>query len=130
MSARAAHWCLFITLALMIPLPMWGPIDALVPGVRYLILAGATAAVAFTEGAEGPVPAILLLLAGHALIYFALAWLCARIGMRWLAPMRPGQRRNLVLVGCAALLLLALAFNLYTTPFGRTPTGNLWGVLS
>jgi hypothetical protein len=129
-SVRAARGLLFVALALTLPLPMLGPFHAFVPAIRYAILAAATGAVALVEGAAGPVPAILALLAGHALAGLALAGLGAWLAARLLAPLSPRARGLAVLAACAGMLVFALAGEPYRTPFGRAPRAGLVGVLS
>ena len=130
MSVRASRWLLFLTLALTLPVPMWGQFGAFVPAVRYAILFAAGAAVALAEGTAGPVPLILLLFGLHALAAAGLAGLAAWIGGRALAPLAPRTRGWIVAGAGAALLLLALAVELYRTPFGRAPVSDLLGILS
>lgn len=130
MSVRRAGWVLFGVFALVAPLPMLGPFDAFMPAARYLLLALAAAAVALAEGAAGPVPGILALFAGHALVGLLLAGGLGWIAARLTRPLSAGARRLVVLGVCGALLAGAVAFEVYRTPFGRTPTANLLGVLS
>lgn len=130
MSVRTARWLLFIVLALTIPLPLLGPFPVLAPAARYLILACVTAAVALAEGASGPVPLILLLFAGHTVLYLGLEWLIAWLTARSLSNLSPGMRRGLVLSACGALLILFIAFDFYRTPFGKLPRSNLLGLFS
>jgi len=121
---------LFAVLAFTLPVPMWGPFGAFVPAVRYAILLAAGGAVALAEGAAGPVPGILLLFGVHALAATGVAGLAAWIASRALAPLAPRTRGWTVWAACAALLLLALAIELYRTPFGRAPASGLLGILS
>jgi hypothetical protein len=130
LSVRSARRLLFVVIALTVPVPMLGPFDALAPPLRYLILFSASGAVAAAEGAAGPIPAILALFGGHALVALGLAWLAAWVAARLLTPLSPQTRRRAVLSVCGAMILAALVFELYRTPFGRAPTANLLGVLS
>jgi len=130
MTVRTACWLLFIVFALTIPLPLLGPLSALAPAARYLILASVTASVALVEGASGPVPLILLLFAVHAFVYLALEWLSAWIIARALSNFSPGIRNILVIAICGALLIVSIVFDLYRTPFGTIPRSNLLGLLS
>jgi hypothetical protein len=109
---------------------MLGPWEVLAPTARYLLLAVVTAAVMAVEGAAGPVPLILALFAGHALVYLLLAWLVTRLCTRLLSRLHTRARTGVVVAGCAALLLIALLFDLYITPFGGLPRSNLLGLLS
>lgn len=136
MSPRAIRWLVFGALALTLPFPMLGPFDALVPPVRYAILLGAAGLVASVEGASGPVPLILGLLALNFAASLAAAWLAAwavSVALEVLG--RAGtpavQRAVAVATVCAvcAALALAAALPIYQTAFGRTPTANLLGVL-
>ena len=130
MSVRAARWLLFGVFALTVPAPLLGPFDAFAPAVRYLLLASVTGAIAVVEGAAGPVPGILALFALHALVYLVLAWLGAWLVARLTRRFSPAARRAAVFAISGALLLAALVFDLYRTPFGPRPTSNLLGVLS
>lgn len=130
MSVRAARWLLFLVLAATVPAPLLIGFDASVPGVRYAILFAATAVVAAREGAQGPVPGILALFGLHAAAYLLLAGLAAGLAGRVLSRLSPAARGAVVLAACGALLLAAIAFDLYRTPFGRAPRSNLWGILS
>ncbi len=130
MTIRTACWLLFIVFALTIPLPLLGPLPAMAPAARYLILASVTTSVALVEGASGPVPLILLLFAVHAFVYLALEWLLAWIIARALSNLSPGIRSKLVIATCGALLIVSIAFDLYRTPFGTIPRSNLLGLLS
>jgi hypothetical protein len=130
MSVRAAWGWLFATFALVLPFPILGPFGGLVPTVRHLILLAATSAVAATEGAAGPVPALMALFALHAvvglLVSLALAWVASRL----LGGLKPGLRRSFVWIAIALMVAVASIFELYTTPPGRAPTARLLGVLS
>lgn len=130
MSLRAIRWLLFGALALALPFPMLGPFDAFVPAVRYAILLAAAAAVAIAEGAAGPVPMILFLLALNVAASLAVAWVAAWIASRVLGAVRsPTLRRGVVLAVVCGGLALASIFPIYDTPFGRAPNGSLLGVL-
>lgn len=130
MTVRTTCWLLFIVFALTIPLPLLGPLSALAPAARYLILASVTASVALVEGASGPVPLILLLFAVHAFVYLGLEWLFAWIIARTLSNLSAGIRSKLVIAICGTLLIVSIAFDLYRTPFGTLPRSNLLGLLS
>jgi hypothetical protein len=54
------------------------------------------------------------------------AWLCAQLTR----PLSPPARRTAVVVTVAVLVIAAVLFPLYETPFGRAPTSTLIGVLS
>jgi len=129
-SVRAGRWLLFVVFALTLPLPSWGEFGEFAPALRYAVLFAAGAAVAIGEGATGPVPWILLLFGLHALAATALAGLAAWIGGRALARLAPRTRGWIVAVTCVAILLFAVAFEPYRTPFGRAPVSNLLGILS
>ena len=130
MGVRTSRWWLFLTIALTVPLPMVGPYDAWVPAVRYLILASATASVMWAEGAAGPVPAIFLLFAVHAVVYLLLVWGAAWFLARMCKPLSLRSRGRLIVGVCSLMFFLAIVFDLYATPFGRSPAGNLLSVLS
>jgi hypothetical protein len=130
LSIRLARWLLFAVFALTVPAPLLGPYAAFAPAARYVILATATGVLAASEGAGGPVPLILALFVGHALVYLALAWLAAWLLSRLLGRLSAPIRSRVVFALCGGLLLISLAFDLYRTPFGTRPSANLFGVLS
>ncbi len=130
MRVRGARRLLFVVFFLALPLPMLGPWTGVVPPARMAMLFAATAAVAASEGAAGPVPGLLVLFAVHAFAMLAIAWALAWTVARGLAPLSPSARRACALGACALLVGAALAFELYRTPFGRAPSVNLWGALS
>lgn len=130
MTPRAARRWLWLGFALMLPFPVLGPFGGFVPAARHAILFAATGAIAATEGAAGPVQGILLLFAVHLLATLLLTWLLAFLASRALATLSDSVRRNLVYGVLAVMLVCALAFAPYETPFGRAPTANLLGVLS
>ncbi|MBC8292778.1 MAG: hypothetical protein H8E45_06375 [Proteobacteria bacterium] len=130
MVTRTIRWLLFCVFVLTVPLPMLGPWEVLAPTARYLLLAVVTAAVMAVEGAAGPVPLIFTLFAGHALLYLLLSWLAARLCTRLVNRLPAHARTGVVVAACAALLLIALMFDLYITPFGGLPHSNLLGLLS
>jgi len=130
MSARAIRWLLFGFLVLALPFPMLGPFEVLVPPVRYAILLAAAAAVALAEGAAGPVPWILGLLALNLVLSLAAAWVAAWAISRALGALRsPALRGVLVLGAVCAGLALAACLPIYETGFGRAPVANLLGLL-
>ncbi len=130
MTPRAARRWLWLGFALMLPFPAIGPFGGFVPAVRHAILLVATGAVAATEGAAGPVPGILALFGVHLVVTLLLAWILAWIVARALVSLSDAARRNVVCAVVVAMLVCALVFEPYVTPFGRSPTANLIGVLS
>ena len=128
MSVRACYWTLWLLLGFVLPLPLLGPFDALVPVARFIMLFGFSAAVAIAEGAAGPVPLILLLFAAHALSGLALCALIAWGGARGLSGLTSSGRRALVAVVVLGAVGFVTAFDFYRTPFGRTPSANFWGL--
>lgn len=129
MTVRRARWLVFGALVLALPVPMLGPFDALVPPVRYAILLGAGSAVALAEGAAGPVPGILALLAFNLAVALAGAALLAWLAGLALAGLAPRLRAGIALAAVVAMLLAATASEPYETGFGRAPRANLPGVL-
>ena len=130
MSLRAIRWLLFGALVLALPFPMLGPFEALVPPVRYAVLLGAASMVALAEGAAGPVPLILGLLALNLGSSLAAAWVVAWAASRVLGGVSsPALRAGLVVTAVCIGLSAAAFFSIYETTFGRAPTANLLGVL-
>ena len=130
MSARAIFWLVFGALVLALPFPMLGPFESLVPPVRYAILLGAASAVALAEGAAGPVPLILAMLALNLVVSLAAAWIAAWIVSRALGALRSPVLRTGLALGVVGLgLVVAASLPIYATAFGRTPTAGLLGVL-
>jgi hypothetical protein len=130
MSLRTTRWLWFLGVWLMLPWPMLLFANAWVPAVRYLLLTLVSLTVGVFEGAAGPVPMIILLFALHATVYTAAAWGMAWGASRALGGVAPGARGWLTLGALATALALSLAFDVYRTPFGTAPVGNLLRVLS
>lgn len=130
MSVRAIRWLLFAALVIALPFPMLGPFEAFVPPVRYAVLLGAASTVALAEGAAGPVPWILLLLALNLTASLAVAWVLAWISSRLLARLHPPTLRAVLVVAALGIgLALTASLPIYETGFGRAPTANLLGLL-
>ena len=130
MSTPAQRRTLFIALFALAPLPMLGIDTVYVPAARYCLLAGVCLAVAVQEGAAGPVAMLTALFTAHALVWTALLWLLAWGAARGLARLPAATVRNSLLGAIAVATLLALLFDLYTTPYGTAPRSNLIGALS
>ena len=128
MSRRATFCTLLVVFVFALPLPLLGPWEALVPVARFVLLLGASSAVAIQEGAAGPVPLIVLLFAAHAAVGLAACALLAGLGTRALSGLAPGTRSALVWVFVFGVVILASVFEIYRTPFGRAPGANLWGL--
>jgi hypothetical protein len=130
MTTRTTRRLWLLGLWLLVPWPLTVFSESFVPAVRYTILATATALVAVTEGAAGPVGMILGLMVGYALATTALCWLLAWAISRLLGRL-PERRARLITFGClGGGLLLALVFEPYRTTFGRAARGGLLAVLS
>jgi len=130
MKPRALRRVWFLGLWLLRPWPLTVVGDAFVPSVRYALLACAGSAVAFTEGAAGPVGLIVALFVGVALVTALACWIIAWAIARGLARI-PVALATKLTWGCLGLgLLVALVFEPYRTPFGRALTGGLLQVLS
>lgn len=129
MSPRATRWLLFGALVVALPLPLLGPFGGTVPPLRSAILFGATALVALTEGAAGPVLGILGLFAVNVALGLALAGGLAWGATRLLAGLGDGARGAVVLGAVAVLLVAASSFEIYETSFGRFPRVSLLGIL-
>ena len=130
MSARAIRFLLFGSLVLALPFPMLGPFEALVPPARYALLLGAASLVALAEGAAGPVPLILGLLALNLGSSLAAAWVLAWVGSRALGLLHPpGLRLGLAVATVVVLLAATATVPVYETAFGRAPKATLLGAL-
>ena len=84
MTRRTFGIGLFLLIALVVPLPMFGLEGANVPLGRFAQLAGALTILALVEGTGGMVGLFLLLFWGHVVLYglveAAAAMLVARVG--------------------------------------------------
>jgi hypothetical protein len=127
-SARAAGWLSFAVLVLAMPFPAIGPFGGFVAPVHHVVLCAATGAIAAAEGVAGPVGQILLLFAINAVATLFACGLASWLAARLLAPLAPRTRAWVVGAVGAALFAVAIAFPLYETPFGRTPTSNWFGL--
>jgi hypothetical protein len=130
-SIRTARALLAILLFLVVPLPMVVLGDGWVPGVRYLLLGGVVGAVMLAGGGAGPVPLILFFFVLHALAAAGLALLAAHVFTRAVLRYLPRPAVAAVTLGLIIVALgVSIAFDVYETPFGRTPRSNLMGILS
>lgn len=130
MNPRTLRRLWFVGLWLMLPWPMFAFSNALVPAVRYALLALVTLAMAATQGASGPVLLILVLFVvmatGTALGCWLLAWAIERL----LRHLPAAAQRSITFGALAVALVWAVAFAPYRTSFGRALTGGLLEVLS
>ncbi|MGH0030525.1 MAG: hypothetical protein ACQGVC_12090 [Myxococcota bacterium] len=129
MSPRAARRTLWLALLLVAPLPMLGGFGAVVPVVRYGLLAGVCVAMRVAEGPGGVVWALFALFAVHALVYAALLWGAAWLAARALARVSPAARSAVVAGIVACGLIWATATTPYVTPFGTSARAGLPEVL-
>jgi hypothetical protein len=130
LNPRTLRRLWFVGLWLMWPWPMFVFNDAMVPAVRYVLLAGVALTMAVTQGAAGPVVLIVVLFvvmaAGTTLACGLLAW-----GIERLLRNLPDAAQRTITFGAFAIALVwAIAFGPYRTPFGRALTGGLLDVLS
>jgi hypothetical protein len=120
---------LFLGLFFLLPLPIL-VFDGLVPVARIVLLAVVCILVGFFEGASGPVMSITFLMVAQAAVYTLILGAVAWLADRALRPIPPRMVRTVLLVALAAALFASIAFDVYTTPFGRTAQSNLFGALS
>jgi hypothetical protein len=129
MTARSSRRVLFVTFALVVPLPFFLLTTGVVPAARLLMLGGVALAILATEGTQGAVGVVAALLLGQALLYLVGLWLLAHALSRWIA--RGSGRRTVAatLLVAAVGLTIASAFDLYRTPFRtRSLHGNLFTI--
>lgn len=120
----------FVGLWLVLPWPMFVFNDAVVPAVRYALLATVALAMAVTQGAAGPVVLIVVLFVAMALGTTLGCWLLAWGIEKLLRNLPPTAQRTITFGALAVALVWAVAFAPYRTSFGRTLTGGLLDVLS
>ena len=130
MSRRGLRWIWFLGLFLLAPWPLSAIGDAYVPAVRYLMLASAGLAVAFAEGAQGPVPLIIGLMVVAALGYTALCVALAGLIVRALERLGQIPALGITLLALCVALAVALIGTPYLTPFGHAPRGGLLEIFS
>jgi len=130
LNPRSLRRAWFVGLWLLWPWPMFAFSDAVVPAVRYLVLAGVSLTMAVTQGSSGPVVLIVVLFvvmsAGTTLGCWLLAWCIERL----LRNLPPSAQRGITLAALAAASIWALAFTPYHTSFGRAASGGLLDLLS
>lgn len=114
----------------MLPWPMFVFSDAVVPAVRYGLLAAVAFAMAVTQGAAGPVALIVLLFTLTAVGTTAACWLLAWGVAKLLGRLPAGARWAITFLSLAVALWSVLVFEPYRTSFGRALTGGLLDVLS
>jgi hypothetical protein len=120
---------LFLGLFFLLPVPIV-VFGGRVPLARVAELAALCILVAAREGTGGPVKSMIFLFASEALAGAALCWLAA-----WLVERRlrffPGRSVDLALFAVVVVAVVAaLLFEVYVTPFGQAPQGNLWDALT
>ncbi len=129
MRASACRDLLWLSLILVVPLPIHLAGDALVPVARMLLLAGVCLAMIAVEGA-GSVAALLaagfLVFAG---LYASVLWVACHLLTRATAGVRDTARTAATLGFAALALAAAIATEPYITPFGTAARGNLLQVL-
>jgi hypothetical protein len=120
----------FAGLWFLMPWPMFILADALIPAVRYAILAGIVATVGIVESGSGPVLSIFVLFSGMAALTTLACWLLAWIIGRLLSGFTLPTQRTITWACLAAAILISLWFDPYQTPFGRASDGGLLDILS
>jgi hypothetical protein len=121
---RTARRLLWMLLCLLVPLPM-AVFGGLLPVAGMLVLAGVCVAMLAAEGGGGALGQLLALFLGHAVVYALALWAVAAVGARLLVERAP-RSTPAWLAGAATLaVLLALALDVYVTPFGTSARGNL-----
>ncbi|MDP6977731.1 MAG: hypothetical protein QF570_03900 [Myxococcota bacterium] len=130
MHRRRLRRLWFLALLFLCPWPLPLLHDAFVPAIRYWMLGSVAATLGLLEGAAGPVFQIVLLLLGWALITTAMCWLIAFLLARasGLIPDRTALLASYSAI--TGLLIWALTFEPYHTPFGHAVRGGLLQVLS
>jgi hypothetical protein len=130
MDSKRLRQFWFVGLWFLFPWPFMIFQDAFVPAVRYVLLGSTAAAVAFAEGAAGPVGLMVALFVGWGVLTSGLSWLLAGFVAKLLSHI-PGRIAWLATAVIFALgFIWALVFEPYSTPFGRAPHGGLLEVLS
>lgn len=116
MTPRATRRMLWLAALLLVPLPML-QFGALVPVVRYLLLAGVTLGLIVAEGG-GEIPYLFLaLMLGHALVYAVLLWVVSWLIARGLWALSPARAGRAAIALAAVGLLVALVTRPYVTPY-------------
>jgi hypothetical protein len=130
MNARTTRRLWFAGIWLLLPWTLPVYMDAFVPAVRYVLLAGVASSIAVVEGSAGPVRLIILLFAGWGLITTLLSAFLAWLISTGLARISPRTATWVTLVCLVVGFAIAVAFEPYRTPFARAATGGLFQVLS
>lgn len=116
MTPRATRRTLWLAALLLVPLPML-QFGALVPVVRYVLLAGVTLGLIVTEGG-GEIPYLFLaLMLGHVLVYAVLLWLASWLLARGLWLLSPARAGRTAIALAVVALLVALVTRPYITPY-------------
>jgi hypothetical protein len=108
---------LWLALALLVPLPLFGLQHALVPAGRALMLGAVCVLVVVLESSKGVVAILAAIFLVQAFLQLALLWLAAWLGAGASRGLGRGQRGAAVLLGVALAVALASSLELYRTPY-------------
>ena len=111
MSAAPVRRLLWFGLLLLLPVPFFGIESGVVPVARLLLL-GSLVAVVSLQDPDWMSQLFTVMFLGQGLLWAAVLYLLARLGVRWL----PG-RSSLVIL---ALLAIASLLPIYSTPFSAS----------
>jgi hypothetical protein len=126
-STPATRRLLFLTLLLLLPLPLFaGVTTGLMPVVRMGLLAGVCVGMLLFEGTRGAVGLLLALIAAQAALYSMGLWLAAALGAGALARLPERARRIAPLALVLAAGLLAASQPIYRTPFRAAGVQATW----
>lgn len=117
MSARRSRLLVWVVLAAVLPLPLFGLQYAVVPAARALMLGAICLLVVAVESADGVVVQLAAVFLVQALLQLALLWALAYGFVRSLARL-PGRWRIAVVATVVSVaVVVGSSVELYRTPY-------------
>lgn len=117
MSARGAHWTLFVAALLLVPVRLFGIGTAFVPVARILELATVASILLAVEGATNLSLVLVAVFLLQAVAYALLLWFGARLLSRLLGRIFGAQRNAAVWAVVLVTLSWVSLVRVYETPF-------------
>jgi hypothetical protein len=116
-SPRAVRWWLWLAALAVLPVPLFGMGDALVPPLHQLELGALALAFTLAERAQGIGPLVSGLFLGQGLLWSVLLFGAAALLARALARLPAFARTRLTLLLVVLGVTLAAAQPIYRTPY-------------
>ncbi len=120
LSSATVRRLLFLAAILLVPLPLFVMVPALVPVARFFELAVICWITIAIEGTAGVVGLLSIVMLAHALVYATLLWIVTGILVRLFDSYAPRLLLPVAAMLLVAGILLASISEPYATPFADT----------